>query len=250
MPTFATVLLTHERPDAVARMCRHWLRLDPEQHVIVAYGGERSVHAELAAMGLNAVHVADPELRTKDHPRERQSYSGVFRTVLPLIRQSGASHVHFAEYDEIPLVEGLSRRLLNLLETERADVIGHRLERVDGTSHPHYTSHRNDPAFHAYWRSFSRREDKDTVLSMLGCGSFWKREAFEAVAELTPPLRIYLELMLPTAAHHLGFRVRPCLGQDRFMAPEEPKSKEEFEDFRREGALRIHPVKGYWQESP
>lgn len=248
-PLVATVLLTHESPEAVSRMCEHWLAHDPDQVLIVAYGGSTADYARLKVE--HAIFVDDPELRTRDHPRERQSYLGVFAAVAPMVEKLGASHVHLAEYDEIPLVKGLNGRLLNALDREDADVAGHRLNRVDDTGHPHFTFHLHDPAFMAYWRTISQRDDHQVVLSMLGCGSFWKAEAFVAVAQLHPPLRIYLELMLPTAAHHLGFRVRPFPDQDRFMAPEIPKSHRDFEPFRNEGAWRIHPVKGYWSlQSP
>jgi hypothetical protein len=247
IPKVATVLLTHESPEAVSRMCGYWLERDPDQVLVVAYGGSAENFSRLGIE--HTVFVRDPELRTRDHPRERQSYLGVFAAVAPLIEKLGASHVHLAEYDEIPLVSGLNARLMEVLNREDADVAGHRLNRVDGTGHPHFTFHRHDPAFMNYWRSMSRREDPGVVLSMLGCGSFWKAEAFAAVARLRPPLRIYLELMLPTAAHHLGFRVRPFPDQDRFMAPEIPKSREDFEPFRKDGAWRIHPVKDFWSQS-
>jgi len=243
----ATVLLTHEPPAAVTRMVAHWLDHDPEQVIIVAYGGSADHYSKLQVE--HAVFVNDPELRTRDHPRERQSYLGVFAAVAPLVEELGVSHVHLAEYDEIPLIPCLNARLLEVLSRENADVAGHRLNQVESTGHPHLTYHRHDPAFMDYWDSISIRDDCTVVLSMLGCGSFWKAEAFLAVAKLRPPIRIYLELMLPTAAHHLGFRVRPFPDQDRFMAPEVPKHPGEFEAFRRQGALRIHPVKGYWSQA-
>jgi hypothetical protein len=43
---------------------------------------------------------------------------------------------------------------------------------------------------------------------MFGSGSFWKQDAFEAVAEVEETFPIYLEIYLPTLAHHLGFRLR------------------------------------------
>lgn len=243
-PLVATVLLTHEKSAAVSAMCDYWQKHDPDQRIVVAYGGSKEDFASLKVA--NSAFVDDPWLRTKDHPRERQSYLGVFQAVLPTIREWGATHVHVAEYDEIPLVHGMSARLLEVLRNEHADVIGHRLDQVEETNHPHYTFHQFNPAFHAYWEEISRRDEKGTVLSMLGCGSFWTWEAFEGVASLSPPLRIYLELMLPTAAHHLGFRVRPITGHDEFMAPERLKTSDEFESYRKQGAWRVHPVKGYW----
>jgi hypothetical protein len=185
-------------------------------------------------------------LRTRDHPRERQSYQGVFQAVLPHVKEIDATHVHLAEFDEIPLVSDLNKRLLALMESERCDLLGHRLYRVDDTTQPHAMDHMRDEAFHRYWKTISRRQDKNTVLSMLGCGSFWTSDCFFAVAGLEPPLRIYLELFLPTAAHHLGYRVRPISDQDDFMAPEIIKSIDDVALYRDKGAWRVHPVKNMW----
>ncbi len=52
---------------------------------------------------------------------------------------------------------------------------------------------------------------------MFGSGSFWTREAFCAVCAVEEPFPIYMELYLPTLAHHLGFRVRDFGEQDRFV---------------------------------
>lgn len=238
-----TILLTHQAKEAVARMRDYWRDLDPNQHFIIAHGGE---HAEWQNEMPDLVRVDDPALRTRDHPRERQSYHGVFRAVLPLIDQLQATHVHLAEFDEIPVIRNLNQKLLSLMEKEACDVLGHRLYRVDDTTQPHAMDHLRDKNFLEYWHRISCRADKGIVLSMLGCGSFWTRECFDAVALLDPPVRIYLELFLPTAAHHLGYRVRPISDQDHFMAPEILKQKGELAHYREKGAWRVHPVKEMW----
>jgi len=51
---------------------------------------------------------------------------------------------------------------------------------------------------------------------------------------------------LPTAVHHLGYRVRPISNQDVFMAPELIKKKQDLSDYRQQGAWRVHPVKEMW----
>ena len=175
-------------------MLSYWRDLDPQQEFIIAHGGDLDKPTDFTG---NWVKITDPELRTKDHPRERQSYLGVFRALAPLISQLNATHVHMAEYDEIPLIPDLNRKLLDLMGEERCDVLGHRLMRVDESSHPHYLDHQKDPAFGRYWKTFAIREDSGVTLSMLGCGSFWKCEAFQAVAALLPTMRMYLELFLP-----------------------------------------------------
>jgi hypothetical protein len=246
MNRIITILLTHQPQSAVLQMREYWLHLDPDQELIIAYGGPAAAWQDEVS---ELVRVDDPELRTRDHPRERQSYLGVMKAVLPLIERSQASHVHFAEFDEIPLVSDLNQRLLDLMAREKADLLGHRLYRVDDTTQPHAMDHMREEAFMAYWRSVSGRDDSTVVLSMLGCGSFWTRECFIAVASLCPPVRMYLEIFLPTAAHHLGYRVRPILGQDESMAPEILKSCKDVERYREKGAWRVHPVKEMWGES-
>jgi hypothetical protein len=243
MAKIVTILLTHQSQQAVAKMLAYWRSRDEKQDFIIAYGGER---AEWQNQDSCIVRVDDPQLRTRDHPRERQSYQGVFQAVLPRIKELGATHVHLAEFDEIPVVDDLNQRLLALMEKEKCDVLGHRLTRVDDTTQPHCMDHVKGPGFMRYWQSISLRREKNVVFSMLGCGSFWTSACFAAVAELQPPLRIYLELFLPTAAHHLGYRVRPIAEQDFFMAPEIPKSQKDLEMMKAQGAWRVHPVKNMW----
>lgn len=241
-----TILLTHQSREAVMRMQDYWRDLDPNQDFLIAYGGARASWQDEIP---NLVVVDDPALKTRDHPRERQSYHGVFQAALPRLKEMKVSHVHLAEFDEIPVVADLNDRLLSLMEKEDCDVLGHRLLRVDNTTHPHAMDHLRDPKFLNYWQSISCRQQKGVILSMLGCGSFWTWECFAAVAALEPPVRIYLELFLPTAAHHLGYRVRPISDQDDFMAPEILKQKEELSRYRELGAWRVHPVKLMWLES-
>lgn len=243
MSRVVTVLLTHQSQQAVDAMRGYWRELDPQQDFIIAYGGAA---AEWQQGMPDLVRIEDPELRTRDHPRERQSYQGVFQAVAPRVKALGATHVHFAEFDEIPVVPDLNARLLALMAKEDCDVLGHRLFRVDDTTQPHCMDHVRDAEFVAYWLKISRRKEKGVVLSMLGCGSFWTSECFDAVASLRPTVRIYLELFLPTAAHHLGYRVRPIADQDAFMAPEVPKSARDLDRMKSQGAWRVHPVKEMW----
>lgn len=247
MSRIGTILLTHQAPDAVQRMVDYWRALDGDQEFLVAYGGEKALSASI--QGFDTVYITDPQLRTRDHPRERQSYLGVFQACIPWIETKEISHIHFAEFDEIPLVKNLNLSLLRSMRQEQCDVLAHRLRRIDGTNHPHYLHHVSDESFMEFWKSISCRTDQEVVLSMLGCGSFWKKEVFIAVANLNPPLRIYLELFLPTAAHHLGYRLRGFNADDSYMAPEQIKQANELEKYRALGAERVHPVKNMWTEN-
>jgi hypothetical protein len=238
-----TVFLTHQAPDSVRAMLNYWRDLDANQSFLIVNGG---LHDLTDCVDCATVVVNDPALRTRDHGREKQSYQGVFQAAAPYVAASGAEFVSFVEYDEVPLQTDLNARMIAAIEQEKADVLGFRLYRVDGTSHHQYLDHCKDPHFLNYCSDISCREDKGTVLSMLGCGSFWRRDAFLAVAALKPT-RIYLEMFMPTAAHHLGFRVRPLPPeQERFMAPEVIKNVSDLEIMKRQGAWRIHPVKEMW----
>jgi hypothetical protein len=65
------------------------------------------------------------------------------------------------------------------------------------------------------------------------------------VAGGTEPFRIYLELYLPTLAHHLGFRVRDLPAQSPFVQVfHDLESK--MDAARQAGAWGVHPVKNRW----
>ena len=232
------VLLTHQPPAEVAAMLAAWAECAPLDALFVAYGGQREDFAGIAHP--HKALIDSPRLKTRDHQREKQSYSAVFSAAAEWMRGREFSHVHFAEYDQVPLVSDLNARQVDFLEKERADMLGFRLRRVDGTNYPNYLYHAADRRFHRHWEAVSCREEKRVVLRMTGTGSFWKRATFEAVASRPEPFPIYMELLLPTLAHHLGFRVRDWGGQNRFV-----HHLGDFTDgipsARREGAWTLHP---------
>jgi hypothetical protein len=118
---------------------------------------------------------------------------------------------------------------------------------VDGTSNPHFLYHVANPAFVSHWSKITVRSDPDVVLSMFGSGSFWTTEAFRAVAAMEEPFPMYMEIYLPTRAHHLGFRVRDFGEQNRFVHV----LKDEtgcVDQAREEGAWTLHPVKRLWDK--
>jgi len=237
------VILTHQPPAAVARMVAWWSRfVDPAQ-MLIAAGGSRADFAAIAHP--QKVFIEDPRLHTVDHQREFQSYTGAFAAVAKWLAGRAETHVSWCEFDHLPLDAGFNVRQLARLEEERADVLGLHVHRVDGTNHPHYLYHQHNPDFHEYWARITQREDSEVILSMFGSGSFWTREAFEAVAASTEPFRVYLEIYLPTLAHHLGFRVRDVPEQNEFVQVR-PAFDEVVDDMRAAGAWAAHPVKRRW----
>ena len=243
MSRVLNLLLTHQEPPAVARMLAWWRDCCPAENVLLVYSGEPETFARIDHP--QKIRVDDPRLRTVRHSRERQSYTTVFRDASRWLAGQNFTHVHFAEYDQLPLVPDLAARQLARLEEERADVLGFQLARVDDTNQSHLLYHIDLPGFFPYWRSLSVRADKRVVLSMFGSGSFWTRAAFDAVGAHTEPFPIYLELYLPTLAHHLGYRLRDWREQNRFITSL-GNFVDRIEQARREGAWTLHPVKTMW----
>ncbi len=131
------------------------------------------------------------------------------------------------------------------MEREKADVLAFRLQRIDGTNHPHTLYHEREERFFAFWTSISRRADPTVVLSMFGSGSFWTRQSFLDVAKRSEPFPMYLEIYLPTLAHHLGYRLRNFGEQAAFIHNLGERARE-IDAARAKGAWSIHPVKTLW----
>lgn len=238
----ALVLLSHEPADRVHRMVAHWRAATAPAEVIVAFGGARE---EFDRLECPAVFVADRRLRTGDHQRERQSYTGALRDVLATLPATGWDFLYLAEFDMLPVVPDLWQRLEERSVRENADLLGHRVWRLDDTLHPHYASHRATHEWMEWIGTFSCRSVGGVVLSCMGCGQFWRKEAIQAVVAAGEPAPAYLELHLPTVAHHLGFRVRGIPDQDRFVSNFEiPGTTPAW--LRDLGAWVIHPVKRLW----
>ncbi len=239
------VLLTHQPAAEVAAMVAAWRECAPAEALFVAYGGPAELFAAIAHP--HKALIDSPRLKTRDHQREKQSYAEVLNAAAAWMRGREFTHVHFAEYDQVPLVADVNARQVDFLEKERADVLGFRLRRVDGTNYPNYLFHAADPRFHRHWEAMSCRADRRVVLRFTGTGSFWTRVAFEAVAARPEPFPIYMEIQQPTLAHHLGFRVRDWGAQNRFVH-HLGDFTEQIDAARRDGAWTLHPVKRLWSK--
>ncbi|HJT82296.1 MAG TPA: hypothetical protein VJ719_13965, partial [Chthoniobacterales bacterium] len=216
MNSVLNLILTHQPAATVAKMLQYWSDFVPSESILIAYGGPPFEFDKLQHQ--HKVFIDDETLRTKDHQREFQSYGGIFRAAAKFVEsRPDLSYVHFVEFDHIPLVGDLNRRQIERLQSEQADVLGFHVQRIDGTSHPHFLYHIANDQFAAYWRTMTRRSDPDVVLSMFGTGTFWTRKAFCEVASIREPFPMYLEIYLPTLAHHLGFRLRGLTEQDQFV---------------------------------
>jgi hypothetical protein len=239
----ALLLLTHEPAECVNRMTRAWREITSPGQIILAYGGPRH---EFALVEGQKVYVEDPRLRTRDHQREKQSYTKLLQQAVGALQKESWDALYLAEYDMLPLVPDLFTRLRDHASRERADLLGHRAWRIDDTLHPHYSHNAANADWLGWIQSISIRDEKSVILSCMGCGQWWSREALEAVLALGEPVPAYLELHLPTVAHHIGFRVRGIPEQDVFMRSQPFPREVSRDQLKRQGAWLMHPDKSLW----
>lgn len=242
MPTVLNVLMAHQGAAYIAQLLERWKDVTDPGNLLLAHGGSEADFREVAHP--QKVFIPDRRLRTRDHQREMQSITGVFHAARDWMQTSQRSYdfIYFSEFDHLPLVPDLNARQIKRLSDERADVIGFHLQRIDGTSDPHYLYHLSNPNFRPFFRALTKREDADVALGMMGTGSFWKRNAFESVAAIDEPFPIYQEVYVPTLAHHLGYRLRDWAEQNRFVLNKGDRGGELSEAVRA-GAWTLHPVK-------
>jgi hypothetical protein len=242
----ANIIITHQPAAHIQRMLDWWLTAAPAGSLWLAYGGTREEYAKITWP--QKFYLESARIRTKQPQRDRQGYHEIFQQAVKLGFLDGLRYVHLAEFDQIPLqpaVNMLQSRVLNRL---RADVLGYRLQRIDGTNSPHYLNHAHDAAFPAFLRKISRRADPTVVLSFLGFGSFWTVEAFRAVAAVDEPFPIYLELWMPTVAHHLGFRVRRIEEPEKYNAINGDVTPL-IDEATAAGMWHVHPIKSRWNNT-
>lgn len=245
MPDTANIIVTHQSADRIARMLVWWRTAAPAESLWIAYGGTRDEFNEIAWP--QKFFLESSRIRTTRPQYDRQSYHEIFQTADRLGFLTGLRYVHLAEFDQLPLQPALNMLQSRVLQRLRADVLGYRLQRLDGTSNPHFLYHAHDPAFATFLRKISCRPDPNVVLSFLGFGSFWTVEAFRAVAAIPEPFPIYLELWMPSVAHHLGFRVRRIDEPEKYNALA-GDSTHLIDEATAAGMWSVHPVKARWEQ--
>lgn len=246
MADTANIIISHQSPACISRMLEWWKTKTPEHSLWIAYGGKREVFDSIPWQ--NKFYLESSRIRIKDAQREKQGYHEIFQLAAQQGIPQRHAYIHLAEFDQIPLQPSLNdlqtRRLLEL----NADVLAYHLKRVDGTNHPHYLNHSMNPKFHEFFRSLSIRDQKDVVLSFVGFGSFWKSEAFAAVAEIQEPFPIYLELWMPSVAHHLGFRIRR-IDEPAQYNHVDGDAAHLLAEAAAAGIWNLHPAKQQWNDT-
>ena len=239
-PVVMNVLIIHEGGEAFKKLREWWQKVCPEENLWVAFGGTRKEFESLDYA--RKIFVDDPKLRRHDKQREKQSYTGIFNALKAIVREASPKYIYFCEYDHLPLLPDLNQMQVEMLNTEGADVMGHWLYKINGTGNYHELFHESDPDYTKSWAKVTKRDDASVILTMFGSGSLWTREAFLAVASHHQDIECYLEIYLPTLAHHLGFRVRNWNDQNHLIS-NLPSPNITIEEGRKRGCWTVHPVK-------
>ncbi len=237
------LIITHQPAECVARMLDYWRGFVPEESIWLAYGGKREEFERVAHP--RKYFLEDNRIRVKDNQRDRQGYHEIFQSAVANGVLDGRDYLHLAEFDQLPIRRDFNQLQMAHLQSEGADVLTYGLLRVDGTHYPIYLAHLDDGRLNGFLCTISRRPDPAVVLSCYGFGTFWRAEAFRLVAAVTEPFPIYLELFMPTVAHHLGCRVRRVPHLERFALTFGVVEHLQAEAIAA-GAWFIHPVKQKW----
>jgi len=229
-PKVLLVLLDHRPSGMVQKTLELWGLVGfKEEQTLLLHGGSAKDFSNLNLA--NAVFLPDARLRTSDPQRDHQSYRSVFKTVANHPLFSSATHILFHEFDHVPLVSDLALRLLGRMSAESCDMLAYHASRVDGSINAHWLS------------CMDAQPYDDVALSILGTGHFWKKGAWQAVANDDSLEKWYLELEIPTIAHKNRFRVRGLQDQEQYVMNIPERLPCSISHARANGAWTMHPVK-------
>lgn len=237
------VLLTHLSHDCVERMCDYWLKLMPNIDLVVVYGGPKQQFDQINYT--KKTFIDSSKLKTRDHQRENQSYVEVYQAAAAAIAPT-STHVYFTEFDHVPSSPVSLEVLLRIQEQKDADLLTFDLKRIDQTNAPHYLWLLDNQPFFQFLKTLSKRVDKQIILTSPGYGHLWRRDAFDAFVAVEDKYNVYLEIWLPTVAHHLGYRVQP-VGSWQEWNTTSGSFDENYDDAVASSVEWVHPVKNLWK---
>lgn len=239
-----SLLLTHLSGPAVDDQLRYLHDLAPGARFVVCHGGGRDDFDSIAFR--DKLFIEDPTLRD---PLARGSSVNEILTkawdayVAP---DPDVDAVFAFEFDQIILRGDYEQALEQLLETSGADFLGKNCALRDGTNWVHAIAARRDARFMEFLERISVRDRPYRIYGGLGTGFVIRRDALAAFRALDHPARSYVEMYVPTAVYHLGFRVEDLdaisdIADEVVYAPS--KSFDDVLRAKRAGHFFVHPFK-------
>ena len=238
-----TVVLTHLPAPAVREQLAYLRALSPHNAFVACHGGTRQDFGDLDEDG--ALFIEDPSLRG---PHFEKSINGTLRTLHDACVQDDPAieYVYLVEYDHVILRADFADALIGLSRRHGAALVGKHVGLRNDTNWPHYLRSRDDEELNGFIAAISRRDDRGTRFGCLGTGILLRRDALEAFCSLSGLPDRYIELLVPTIVHHLGFDLldvdavsdlyMPVRWLPEFTVAEAVAAK-------RSGAFFAHPLK-------
>jgi hypothetical protein len=125
-----------------------------------------------------------------------------------LVREDpGVEFAYFIEFDHLILRSDFEQSLVALADRTGAGMLAKSASPRNDTNWPHFLRYRHDERVNGFVASISRREDAGLRLGCLGSGMLLRREALAAFCSAGDHPHAYVELLVPTVVHHLGFDV-------------------------------------------
>lgn len=199
-----TAVLTHLAAPVVEGQLAYMRAVAPESRFVVGHGGKRSDFAGLRDPG--ALFIADPSLRG---PHFEKSLNATMIALYEAHVRDDPSIdlVYLIEYDHLLLSPDFESRLRALAEQTGAGLLAKWASRRNDSNWPHHLAMRDDAELNGLIDAISVREDKQARFGCLGNGLLIRRDAFEAYCTVAGLPERYVELMIPTVVHHLGYDV-------------------------------------------
>jgi hypothetical protein len=199
-----TALLTHLDRARVEGQLGFLRRVAPRSRFVAVHGGKRADFEGLPAE--DAVFVDDPSLRG---PHFDKSLNDTLRAIhARWVRDDpDVDLVYLAEYDHLILRADFEDALRAVAARTGAGLVAKNATRRNDTNWSHFLKVRHDERLNDYIASITTRDDPLVRWGCLGTGLLLTRAALEAFCALEDPPPYYVEMFVPTAIHHLGFRV-------------------------------------------
>jgi hypothetical protein len=199
-----TAVLTHLDDSLVRAQLDYLQSVAPQSSFVVCFGGARSDFERLTVE--DALFLDEPSLRGA---ARGQSYTPVLTGVYERwVRDDpGIEFVYFIEFDHLILRPDFEQSLASLAERTRAGLLAKAASPRNDTNWPHFLRYRDDDRVNEFIAGISRREDVDVRFGCLGSGMLLRRDALAAFCSIGDQPPVYVEALVPTVVHHLGFEV-------------------------------------------
>jgi hypothetical protein len=199
-----TAVLTHLPARVVEAQLAYMRAVAPDSRFVVCHGGKRSDFDGLSDAG--ALFIEDPSLRGPHFDKSLNE------TMIALFEahvrdDPSVDLVYLIEYDHLLLSPDFEPRLRALAEATGAGLLAKWASERNDSNWPHHLLTRDDATLNGFIDAISVREDKTARFGCLGNGLLLTRDAFAAYCTVDGLPERYVELMIPTVVHHLGFDV-------------------------------------------